>query len=122
GDRLAGDHPGRPERGAAVERAVEKDGVGRVVVPGQVDLPLRAGGDAGADGVTGTVWVVRPRRGERLPAVAGARHAHAAAAGRAADGGVPGDVDVVAEGAAGVGVGSDHRLVVEVVGSAGGGE
>src|SRR3954452_3333880 len=101
-------------RHAAVEGAVEGDRVRGVVVPGQIELAVRTDERHGSDGAAGSFRIVGAGYGEGDAVIAGARHAHAAAAGRAAAGRVPSDVDVVAEGRVDVRVGGDHRLVVEV--------
>src|SRR6516165_830186 len=50
--------------------------------------------------------------------IAGGSHVHASSGRGAAAGGVPGKVDVVAERTTRVGIGGDHRLVIEVVSAA----
>src|SRR3954451_6481912 len=118
GKLLRRDHRLLLPRHAAIERAVEGDGVRGVVVPGEIELAIRTDEGAGADGAAWSLRIVGAGGGERRAMVAGARPAHAAAA-RAAARGIPGDVDAVAERAAGIRVGGDHRLVVEVIAAAG---
>src|SRR5207248_2785900 len=110
-DPLRGHDALRFPRGAAVEGAVEGDRVRGVVVQGEIELAVRADERTGADGAAGTTRIVGAHRGELQAVVARARDAHAAA-GRAAAGGVPGDVDAIAERRGRVGVGGDHRLIV----------
>src|SRR5713226_7008331 len=68
---------------AAVERTVEGDRVRGVVVPGEIDLAVRAHERTGADGAAGTFRIIGAVRGERRAVIARSRDAYAAA-GRAA--------------------------------------
>ena len=63
-DLLGGDGRRRPPRHAAVERAVEDDGVCREVVPRDVDLAGGTRGDRRADRAARTIRVVDPGSGE----------------------------------------------------------
>src|SRR5258708_2423361 len=104
----------RAAGGAAVEGSVEGDVAGGLVVPRDIELALRPNEGHCADRPAGTGRIVHATNAEAGPMVCGSRYKNTAAAGSAA-GCVPSHVDVVTEGAVQVGVGGDHRFVIEVI-------
>src|SRR5947208_3056658 len=110
GNRLACDHGLLAPRSAAVERAVEGDGVRRVVIPGYVKLTIGSHEGHCADGSTGSLGIVGAVGCEGRSLIAGAGNADSTGC-RSADSRIPSDVHVVAEGRLGIQVGRDHRLV-----------
>src|SRR5260370_42479504 len=108
GDHFRGDGPRRAPGDASVERAVERDHVGDVIVPCYVHSAVGRHERDAADGPTRPAGIASAVDGKARPVVCGAADPDATAR-RSAGGRVPGDVDVVAEGPAAPVLG-DHRL------------
>src|SRR3954452_15488242 len=86
---------------AAVERAVEGNGVRGEVVPRHEDLAIRTDEGDGANGASLSARVVHPSNGERCAVIGGPGETNASSGGSAGCG-VPRNVDRVAEGARGI--------------------
>src|SRR5712664_2025445 len=105
----------RIPRDTAVERAIESDQIIFVIVPGYIDFAVGAHKRHSANTLARAGGVVNASETKSSSGIRRASEVNATVSRVPPTGGIPSRVNTVAEGARRIGVGRNHRLVIEVV-------
>src|SRR5690348_15455385 len=103
---------------AAVEGAIENDGVCEVIVPCHIQFAVGAHKRHSSDGFAWPRRVIGARDREGGAMIGGSGDANSTCGGTSA-GRIPGDINIVAKWAAWIHIGSNHWFVIEVIAATG---
>src|SRR5258708_30243392 len=109
------DCPLRVPSHPTVERAIEGDQVIFVIIPGRINFAVGADKRHRPNALARAGGVVNARDRKSRSSVGGASEVDAAVGGVASSGGVPSHVNTITERASWIGIGGNHRLVIEMI-------